>query len=244
MRPVLPLLLSCSLALAGAAACGGDSAGEPSGASTPSAEASLSADAAARIAEASVLVAADLPGYASTPASDAEDPDEEKAEEQLEKCVGVQSPDYLGEATSDDFSKGEPPAAVEVSSEVQVVATQAEGEADLKAFLSDKALSCFEDFVGTALADVEEQGLTIGEAKVSRTTVTKPAQASDAFGLRFTTSFSVAGQSFPVVIDIVGALVGRAELSVVSFSTGEELAASEQSRLLGVMAERAAKAQA
>ena len=210
------------------------------------AEAALSAAEAEALAKASLLTSADLPGYTSTPALTSEDPEEEAAEAELEECVGVQSPDYLAEESSPDFSKGELPAAVEVSSEVSVVKTADEGKADLEAFLSDKALACFESFFDKALqAEVgADSGITFGEATVTRRSISRPDAADESFALRLSTSVEAGGQSFPVVVDIAGALVGRAELSLLSSSFGgSPLPDAEQARLLGVMAERADKAQ-
>ncbi len=240
----LRFLLVGALALGGLAACGSEkkSTTTPAPKASPT-EAPLTSAQAKTIATASLLTSADLPGYKATPSDNTPDPDEDKAEAELEKCVGVESPDYLADESSDDFNKGEFPTSVEVSSEVQVVKTAAEGKADLQAFLSTKALGCFETFVGTALKAAEGSGVTVTKTDVERFDVAKPAEASDAFGLRVTGGLKGGGKTFTLSIEIVGALVGRAELSVLAFGLGDALAVSEQNRLIAVMATRAAKAQ-
>jgi hypothetical protein len=246
IQPAVRALLVGAVSLSLTACGGGDTSDNasdaPSTVPTPT-ERTLTEAQAKVIAEASLLKAADMPGYEATPPDETEDPEEEKAEAELEKCVGSESPDYLADEASDDFSKGEPPAGVEVSSEVQVVKTFAEGEADLKAFLSDKALGCLETFFGKALDGELPAGVTVGKPTVERFDIAKPAEASEAFGLRIQSTLSGQGMSLDFSIALAGALVGRAELSVISTGFGQEFPVAEQARLLAVMSTRAATAQ-
>lgn len=239
-QSLLRFVVAGALASSALAACG-DDGGSDGAASTPKAEASLSATQAEAIATASLVVASDLPGYTAGDA-DEEDTEEDAEEVAFKKCIGLESAPYLAEKSSPDFTKGEMPTSVSLSSDVSVVATAAQGKSEFEALRSDKTLGCLETFISAAFAEPEE-GVTADKPAITRIEVPTPKGAEASFGFTLTTNLRSEGFTLPFSLEYRGALVQRAELIVFAGGFGETVPAGEPDRLLALMAQRAVAAQ-
>ena len=229
-------ILVGALAVLVAAGCGSSGGGSGKASKPPSKDASLAAAAAIN------LKAADMPGYKAEPADDSSDTSTDKEEKQLGVCVGIadmsDANDVVDES-SDDFSKGEEPNTLTVSSSVTVAKSASQAKADLKAFQSDKATDCMKTFVNDVFkAQVgESAGVTFGDVSVSA--LRPSASGTDgSFGYLVNASVSAQGVSFPFSMSIEGALKNHTELTMMTFSIGTPLSVSERDALWSKLIDR------
>lgn len=235
MRKTQRLLVAVLAALA-AAGCGGG------GESTKSSEQPPSKEAAVAAAAAINLKAADLPGFKAEPDDGPDDSDTKAQEKALAQCVGVtedSDADEIVDESSDDFSKGEAPAVVSLSSSVTVVKSTARAKADLRAYQSPKATDCVKTFVGEVFKAQlgATVGVTLGDVVV-RALHPAAAGTDGAFGYQISAKVSAQGFSIPFALSIEGVLKGHTELSLTAFSLGTPMSEAERAAVLAVLVTR------
>ena len=247
-RPlVLPVATAVLVLVAG---CGGSSdsgsAGADAGAYAPSAapsEAPLTAAEATKIATAAQVQAADLPGFKEdkSAAGKADAPD--ATDKELQACVtGGAEPKYLADVTSSDFSRGDPPAALQVSSETEVVATSKQGQEEFNKLKEPATTACINTALKKALAGETGGGTFDGELK--------RVETSDDYGsdgiVRYTLDGEIKAQGISITmrVDIDDMLVDRAEVSMISLAIGDKpLPEADRDRILKALVDRARAAQ-
>jgi hypothetical protein len=233
---------AATLALLGG--CGGSSAsGASSSPSAAASEAALTPAQARTIAVAAQLQASDLPGFAEDKkaAGDAEAPD--ATEKEVQACVsGTQAPKYLADVNSSDFTKGQVPSQLQVSSETQVVATKAQATSEFAKLKEPATLTCLNTALKKALSSQAEGGSFTGELK--------RVESDEEFGsdgaARFVLDGALSAQGITIKmhVDLDQAVVDRAEITVSSLAIGQQgLPAADRDRLIRAVVDRARAAQ-
>jgi hypothetical protein len=198
---------------------------------TTAVDTSGDAAAAARIN----LKATDFPaGFTSTPA-EAKTTQDTADENKLLACVGLPPRDQLhsADADSEDFHKGD----TEVSSSVSFARTADIAKQELAAIKSDKAVTCLTTELNEVIAR-GANGATV--TNVSLVAQPAPTGGDGGFAYRFTAIINAQGQQAPITAEILGELVGRAELQVTTTGVGAvTVPASLQQQLLAKMEARA-----
>lgn len=203
------MLAAATLALA---ACGGSGDNQPEATATTAAATTTTAvDAVADKAKARTLVLApsDLPsGWKATPHQD--DPSDQALDDELAACVGrpSQSTYATASANSPDFSKGD----AEVSSEVQIVKTAADFDADVAATRSSKFMSCLKR-LGTKV--LQQTGATVRSVSVAPLPVASHGEFSAGF--RATIRLEAQGQTVTLYSDDILLGKDRIELTATFF---------------------------
>ena len=247
-----PALLAVSLTVLLSACSGGDgttAAPAPSVSMSPSASPSASPSPspspspvdvkAAGVAAAGKinLQTDDLPaGFRTSPASDAASAENAKAEKEIATCIGIPYVQPAVSEPSDDFVKGADFPTLQYGSKVDFYTEKAAVAADLAAVQGEKAAGCF--------AKQFKKELTAGAAGVTFTPVvttrfTPVAAGSDgAFGLRFTSTGKVSGQSIPFTLDILGFVKDRTEVTLAVIAAGAKTNDAERDALFAKLVER------
>ncbi len=226
----VPLLAACSSGGGGRASRTATTAGPATTASTTTASTDAASDRAA--AGAINLTEADMAGWTSPPADDTPDP----VAAQLARCAGAPDPSQVKvvDVSSPTFDLNNS----QVSSNVTTVRTVADGRADLAAFQSPQLPGCVQKVVEPALQKSMPSGATISRLDVSR--LPAPAGIPDSFAFRAVVAVNVPGTgTVNVTSDMVGALVGRAEMGLTDTATGTTPDAALESRLIGLLVGRA-----
>jgi hypothetical protein len=129
------------------------------------------------------------------------------------------------------------------SSEVTMVRTAAEAEADLAALRRPAVLGCLRTELAAQLTPSLPPGAALGPISVSRFS---PTGAASAIGLHLSlpVTATAEGASARVVVtaDLIEFTTGRAVVSIDARTTGSASLAPEESRLTGVLAGRAGRA--
>ena len=183
--------------------------------SSPSTSASINPAVDRATAKSINLTAADLPGWKQTP--NVSTSSDQALSSRLAACAGAKNPANVDVANvnSPYFDKGE----TEVSSNVTMVRTHADGLADLEALKSSKLDTCVQQIAVPALNKALPSGATVTNLQVS---TFQPAGAPhDSFGLRLQITVAVPQQgSVSISADDVGFLAGRAEVELDVDQTG------------------------
>ena len=221
------LLASASALLASACAPSGKTV-------TPSTATSSAATPSDRdLADAVLLVPADLPGWQALPPS----PADSSLWEQLAVCAGGRAAHAaLGlTVSSPEFVQG----ATDVTSHVTVLRSPADAAAAAPGIRLAKVQAC----ATAVLSPSVEAGLPTGSvvSDVAATSLAVPGVVRTGFAWRFTMDIAVPQQgSVHVVEDLVGAVVGRMEVDVVvTQSDGSPPDPSVETRLAGLVTARA-----
>jgi hypothetical protein len=171
------------------------------------------------------LVKADLgAGYTSTPSDPSSNSGAIPAD--VATCLGLSGSAAAGgtslvDVSSDDFAKGAPPNGVQVSSEVEVVASTKDAKKQLTAFQGDKASTC----LGTSFEKTLKQqvgstaGVTLGKVKVAKLSPSN-AGTDGAFGFTLTIPVQGPGITINVMTEIRGFLKKHTEVTLLSLSYG------------------------
>jgi hypothetical protein len=128
-------------------------------------------------------------------------------------CIGVPGSGTRNviDVQSANFDKGD----VEISSDVATVRTHKEGLADLRSFTSDKAPTCFSKIIGRSISSELPKGIKTSGLSVK---VSKAGIVPGDFDIHVSTTISGKVQgteiSKHVTLDVIGFLVGRAEVSL------------------------------
>ena len=206
------MVAAATLALA---ACGGANDNQktaPAATATTAAETTSTAvDVAADKAKARTLVLApsDLPsGWNAKPHQ--ADPAGRALDDELAACVGrpSQSSYATASANSPDFSKGD----AEVSSEVQIVKTPADFDADVAAIRGSKFIPCMKRIGAKAL---QQTGATVQSVTVAPLEVASHGEYSAGF--RATIRFEAQGQTVTLYSDDILLGKDRIELTATLF---------------------------
>jgi hypothetical protein len=222
------------LALALATACSGSSSAK---------EVTPTKDTGTKAATAINLTKADLPsGWTSEPA-DNSDNTPDSTDKKIVTCLGLPATDTtdVSDINSDDFSKGQPPLATQVNSEVEVVASLAQASRLQKAFTGNKVEGCLKSVFADEAKS--EAGATPG-LKFGTPTVTKKAAPSgvDA-GFAFAIGIPVqaSGQTINVNTSIIGFFVKHTEVTLQTTVIGTPAADYDENALIGKLVERTKK---
>ncbi|MCU1623720.1 MAG: hypothetical protein JWL79_2565 [Frankiales bacterium] len=190
------------------------------------------------------LVKADLgAGYTSTPSDPSGKSGAIPAD--VATCLGLSGSaaadsTSLVDISSDDFAKGAPPNGVQLSSEVEVVASTKDAHKQLTAFQSDKASTC----LGTSFEKTLKQqvgastkGVTVGKVKVAKLSPSD-ANTDGAFGFSLTIPVQGPGITINVMTEIRGFLKKHTEVTLLSltYGSGESL---DSNALYGKLVDRA-----
>jgi hypothetical protein len=172
------------------------------------------------------LVKADFgAGYTSTPSDPSTTSGAIPAD--VATCLGLSgsaaaASTSLVDVSSDDFAKGAPPNGVQVSSEVEVVASTKDAKKQLAAFQGDKASTC----LGTSFEKTLKQqvgtstkGVTLGKVDVVKLSPSN-AGTDGAFGFTLTIPVQGPGITINVMTEIRGFLKKHTEVTLLSLSYG------------------------
>jgi hypothetical protein len=188
----------------------------PAGASTQTAHsttttAAINAASDRVVAQAINLTGNDLPGWQESP--NPPNASGQSLGAKMSACVGVQDSkkSTVVDVTSANFDKG----PVELSSDVTMVRSHADGLADLHGITSPKVPSCaqkvFVPFIAAQLP-----GASVSKLRVKN--FAPPGSPPNSFGQRITMTLIIKHQgvttSVPLTITEIGFLVGRAEVSL------------------------------
>jgi hypothetical protein len=213
------------------ACCGGSGSNQ----STSSTAASINRSADRATANAVNLTSRDLPGWkqsANTTTSA-----DRSTTDRLAKCAGAPDPGQIDvvDIDSPNFDQG----ATEVSSEVTMVRTHADGLSDLKALQSAKLDPCVQQIAVPQIKTELPAGATITSLKIS--TFTPLHQPAHSFALRIGVSVNIPQQgSVTLSSDEIGFLKGRAEVELDASQTGGgDPSATLEQRLVSILVTRA-----
>jgi hypothetical protein len=184
------------------------------------------------------LTSADLPGWRTTAASP---PDPKKAgmDSQLAACVGQANPasNEVVQVSSPDFDKG----STQISSDVTMVRSHADGLASLRTMKSPKLPSCAKKLLASTITSGLPKGTTVSKVKVS--TFVPSERVPDSFGLRVSATITGKTQgitvSVPITTTEIGFLVGRAEVALNEDQKGKSSPIAEESGLIQTLSARA-----
>jgi hypothetical protein len=204
------MVAAATLALA---ACGGANDNQktaPAATATTAAETTSTAvDVAADKAKARTLVlaASDLPsGWKAT--SHQDDPSEQALQDEFATCIGrpTQSSYVTASANSPDFGKGD----AQVNSEVQIVKTTADFDADVAATRSAKFMPCYKRQLTKSLQQVT--GATVRSITVTQLPVASHGEFSA--GYRATIRLEAQGQTVTMYGDDI--LLGKDRMQLTA----------------------------
>jgi hypothetical protein len=203
------------------------------GSSTPK-TASINPTADRAAAKAINLKASDLPGWKQSPNTTTSA--DQATSSRLAACAGAKSPNKIDvvDVSSPYFDQGQ----TEVSSDVTMVRSHADGLADLKALTSSKLSGCVQQILVPELNKDLPVGATVSNLQIS---AFAPSGAPrDSFGLRIALSVTVPQQgAVPINIDTIGFLDGRAEVELDATQTGGDPSTSLEQELLSFLVTRA-----
>lgn len=222
------------------AACGGGSGG-PSNANQPTATTIGVNTAADRVtAEHLNLTASDLPGWRESP--NPPDATMNAMSARLAACAGAPDESKIDvvDVSSANFDQG----SVEISSDVTMVRTRADGLADVDALNSPKLAGCVNKVARPAIGTELPAGVSLKSLDTSR--FDPPGNAPGAVGLRLagtmTSSQSGASVTLPFRIDEIAFLVGRAEVSLDVSQFGQITTVTVEPGLVDILYRRATTA--
>jgi hypothetical protein len=183
------------------------------------------------------LTGTDLPGWKESPnPTDTKDPG---LESKLAACVGRKDPGkgHVVEVPSPNFDKG----SIEISSSVTMVASHADGLANLRTLKNPRLPNCAKKLLTSTLASQLPKGTTVSKVKVS--TFAPPEAVPNSFALR--ASITITGKtqgitvSVPVTVTEIGFLVGRAEVTLNEDQKGKLSPIAEEPGLIQTLSARA-----
>lgn len=223
--------VGCALAVA---SCGGGSAA-PKAAPTTTAPANPVADRAT--AEKINLTASDLPGWQESP--NPPDASMNAMGARLSACAGGpnQATIDVVDVTSANFDQ----AQTEISSDVTMVRSHADGVADVASIHSPKLAGCVNRIAVPAISKELPAGVSL--KALHETLFAPPGGIPGSFGIRITGtvsgSQSGASVSLAIQLDEVGFLVKRAEVTLVVDQSGHIGSVAIEPRLVSTLYQRA-----
>jgi hypothetical protein len=243
-----PLALTARVAAAGqpssAPAPAAGAVAAPVAATTPTTEASTTAAGptptqspapatteltlatAKKMAAAGILTDDDLPGYTSAPRPDQGNATGADTLGRLASCLGLSSTEeYLWGEKGTEFKKG----TTTIDSSADVAATAAQARSDLTAIGGTTGAGCFRSMLTETLAS---SGITVNSASV-RVLPIPVDGADDSFVQELSLVVQAPGHA-PVSATVfhIGALIGQAEVDLLSVATGPAMPSSADSLAL------------
>lgn len=208
------------------------------GCAGPNPAASSASDRAS--ARAINLVAADLPGFL---AAGDHYPTGGPGPAKLAHCAGAPSPAEVDvvEVSSPTFTSAVGQAQEQFSSEVTMVRTATEAGAELTALRRPEVIGCLRTELAAQLQPSLPPGAELGPISVSRFSPSGTGLPAVGLRLSLPVTATASGTSARVVVtaDLVEFQAGRAVVSLDARTTGAGAPDAEESRLTGLLAERA-----
>ena len=183
------------------------------------------------------LMAADLPGWQESP--NPPDASSNALAAKLAACTGAPDESKIDvvDVTSSNFDQGH----VEISSDVTMVRTHADGVADVQAINSPKLPGCVTRIALPAIRAEVPAGVTVKSVDTSH--FSAPGHAPGAFGLRLsgtmTGTQNGVSVTLPYRFDQVAFLVGRAEVTLLVAQVGQLTTVSAEPGLVDLLYRRA-----
>ena len=181
------------------------------------------------------LIATDLPGWKQLP--NTSNPSDQAMASRLATCAGAKNPSLVDvvDVESPNFDQGQ----TEVSSDVTMVRTHADGIVDLQALQSSKLDSCVQQIAVPALKTELPTGATLSDLQINPIHPTGLPQ--DSFALRLDATVAIPREgSVSVSSEEIGFLSGRAEIELqTSQVQGGGPSQTLEPRLLSVLVTRA-----
>lgn len=179
------------------------------------------------------LTAADLPGWQKSPSST--NTSSPNFDATMTACVGTSVKDEVS-VPSPNFVQG----STQISSNVSMVRSRAQGLADLRTLKSSRVPSCLKKAMTSTSMGVP-QGTRVSKVKVSQFTPTE--SLPDSFGLRIGMTISQTKQgitvSVPIIATEIGFLVGRTEVSLNEVQKAQAVQPAVEPQLLRTLTARA-----
>lgn len=181
------------------------------------------------------LTAADLPGFTGKPTKTTAS--DRRTSEMLAKCSGGVDPRRdIVDVPSLDFSlagTGEE----EVSSDVSVLPSAQLVTADLKSVKSARGRKCLTQGTERLLTAMKAPGVKYGT--ITLTTLKRTVPGSDgSFAYRFRVNATAGGVKVPFFVDSFGFASGPAEVGLTTLGIGQPFPATDEQRLLTLLAGR------
>ena len=185
------------------------------------------------------LVAGDLPGFLSGASYE----NGEQGADLLAHCAGAPSPAdaHVVEVTSPTFTAAVGPAQEQISSEVVMMRTAAEADAEAEALRRPAVVGCLGTELGDELQSALPPGARLGPVAVSRFRPAGTTLAAVGLHLQLPVTATASGATARVVVsdDLVEFTWGRAVVSLNARTTGSASLRAQESRLTGLLAGRA-----
>jgi hypothetical protein len=192
------------------------------------------------------LTAADVPGFNPSRNPEHESATERRLQAQLRSCGGgadasapQRSPSGLAQASSPHFELKRGILALSASSEVSVAHTAAEADGTLTAIRSPRVRACFSRYL-SALLKSQQHAPAETVLGVSIASGTPPAPGTTGgFGWRVTAKLAIRGVHVSLYFDILGFVIGPAQVTLTSSGTVEPFPARAQEQLYTELLTRA-----
>lgn len=214
----------------GVAACGGD--GDDAGSDGTRSQRTIKTEAQQR-AESSLLVLSDFPdGWRAS----APDPNDEKEQQELRECMGVDYSDLTitGEADSKDFGESE----AEASSSSAVYESAAQAEAALDEYATGFE-SKAEDCLRTSLeAELSKDDPKLDEVEVGELNVTNPPDVEEMRAWQVVVTFSTKDFSPSAYIDLIQLREGEQLVQLTTYDVLSAFDSELRNTLLETLANR------
>ena len=240
IRRRLAVVLAAGVPAVALGGCGGGSASPNAVQATTTTAPPVDVAADRVTAEHLNLTATDLPGWQETP--NPPDATMNAMGARLAACAGA--PDESKIDVVDVSSSNFDQAQLEISSDVTMVRTHADGVADVRAIGSPNLAACVNRIALPAIRTELPAGVTLRSLSTSR--FAPPGNAPGAIGLRLagtmTGTQNGASVTLPFRIDEVNFLVGRAEVSLQVAQFGPPTTVAVEPGLVGVLYRRATTA--
>jgi hypothetical protein len=227
------MTLAILAGLSAMAACGSSSGtSAPSSSSSTAVTVNPTADRAT--ATTINLTSADRPGWSSSPNTTSSG--DQATSAQLAACAGASNPNAVDvvDVSSPDFNQNQ----AGESSDVTMVKTHADGLSDLRALKGPKLDPCLQQIGVPELKAALGPGESLSDVQI--TTINPPGAPPDSFALRLTVGITVPQQGTAnLTVDVVGFLVGRAEITLSSSNVGQNPDPTLEQQLLSLLVTRA-----
>ncbi|HVM02805.1 MAG TPA: hypothetical protein VM263_09060 [Acidimicrobiales bacterium] len=178
-----------------------------------------------------VLRQSDFPaGWTSEPAED----DDDEAQGEMERCLGIERSGDRPEATSPRFTVGD--AITQASSAVELAPDAATVDREFAAIDGPRFLDCAAQQLDRTIAR-ESAGVEFAPATAERLPFRSFGDGTSA--VRMSTAVRAGDQQVPIYADLVFVRKGLAELSFSFINAGEPFAAALATELVGKVVARA-----
>jgi hypothetical protein len=187
------------------------------------------------------LTAADAPGFKPTSegGNERETPAEKKFDRQLSRCAGgVGTKHQVADVQSKAFEREGHGEAQRLQSGVSIEQTPALAAKDLAAVRSKRARRCISHYASLVFQGHNRKGTHFGKVSVSAGSPPAPG-TTGSFALRLTSSVTARGTRIPFYLDILGFVVGPAEVTLFTISLPGPFPAATEEQLFSLLVGRA-----